>query len=212
MTEARAHIGTRIVLLTGESWSPASEESHSRFIEKTVRGRLADGVYAPGSPFPSLRWLAEEFGVSVATVRIGLHPLKKTKILDIVGNRTFVSGRVLQLDRDSLLECSPVAHRRGAFLSAHGESKCLNSWAKDPRCAVDFDVLKTRVVVYGWDLERALAQPKSEGAKVYEAFGDRKTLREWNEDSRCQVSLTTLRSRIEHGWSIQSAIQSPLIS
>ncbi|MFG3026659.1 GntR family transcriptional regulator [Streptomyces sp. NPDC048254] len=214
VVEARPHIGTRVVLLTGESWSPPGEErrSHAHFIEKAVRGRLADDVYRPGSLFPSLSCLAEEFGVSVATVRSGLRALKEANILEAVGNTgTFVTDRVRQLNLDALLECSPASRERGEPISACGESKSLHAWSKDPRCVVTFDVLKTRVIIYGWDLKRALESPKSEGAKKYAAFGEEKTLKEWTEDSRCQVSIKTLRERIRTGWATQTAIQSPLL-
>jgi len=38
------------------------------------------------------------------------------------------------------------------------------------------------------------------------AFGDRKTLLEWTQDSRCQVSMRELRTRIERGWSAEEAL------
>lgn len=214
VVEARPYIGTRVVLPTGEEWGPPGEAtSHAQFIEKAVRGRLADGVYAPGTLFPPLRCLAEEFGVSMGTVRSGLRALKEAKILEAVGNTgTFVSGRVRQLSREALLECSSADRERGDPISAYGESMCLYAWAQDPRCRVSFDVLKTRVFAYRWTLERALETPKSDGAKKYSAFGEEKTLKEWAENPRCHVTLKTLRNRIRTGWDAQSAIQSPLLS
>jgi len=41
------------------------------------------------------------------------------------------------------------------------------------------------------------------------SFGDRKTLIEWTQDPRCQVSLRELRARIERGWDAEPAISTP---
>lgn len=41
------------------------------------------------------------------------------------------------------------------------------------------------------------------------SFGERKTLVEWTQDPRCQVSLRELRARIERGWEIEAAIATP---
>jgi len=38
------------------------------------------------------------------------------------------------------------------------------------------------------------------------AFGDRKTLLEWTQDPRCQVSMRELRTRIERGWNAEEAL------
>lgn len=41
------------------------------------------------------------------------------------------------------------------------------------------------------------------------AFGERKTLIEWTQDPRCQVSMRELRTRIEKGWKTEDALSSP---
>ena len=38
------------------------------------------------------------------------------------------------------------------------------------------------------------------------AFGETKTLREWEDDPRCQVGLVALNSRYDHGWDPEDAI------
>lgn len=45
---------------------------------------------------------------------------------------------------------------------------------------------------------------------VVEAFGERKTMAEWSEDSRCVVPYSTLWNRIARGIAAESAITSPL--
>jgi Zn-finger protein len=41
---------------------------------------------------------------------------------------------------------------------------------------------------------------------VLEAFGERKTLTEWSEDSRCAVYIKTISYRLRHGWAAEDAI------
>lgn len=43
---------------------------------------------------------------------------------------------------------------------------------------------------------------------ILAAFGERKSLLEWTQDPRCQVSMRELRSRIERGWDTEEAIGS----
>ena len=53
-------------------------------------------------------------------------------------------------------------------------------------------------------------QAQARKAKQYTAFGETKSLREWQEDARCPVSLQCLRVRIEkYGWPIDTAIITP---
>lgn len=47
-------------------------------------------------------------------------------------------------------------------------------------------------------------------AKMMEAFGESKTLRDWSRDARCKVGLRTLRNRLSiNGWEIERAIATP---
>jgi hypothetical protein len=39
-----------------------------------------------------------------------------------------------------------------------------------------------------------------------EAFGDKKTLREWADDPRCKVPYLRLRTRLKKNWSLEDAI------
>lgn len=42
--------------------------------------------------------------------------------------------------------------------------------------------------------------------RIVEAFGERKLLCEWAEDSRCIVKLVTLQARLNRGWNAERAI------
>lgn len=80
---------------------------------------------------------------------------------------------------------------------AFGERKTLPEWARDPRCPVGSFGLMCRVVSNGMTVEQAFAQPvKGSQQELYEAFGERKTLREWAQDPRCPLKYPRLASRV----------------
>lgn len=46
--------------------------------------------------------------------------------------------------------------------------------------------------------------------RIIEAFGERKTLVEWSEDSRCKVQAQSIAARIDrYGFSVEEAISQP---
>lgn len=111
--------------------------------------------------------------------------------------------------------------------SAYGETKTLATWAKDPRAKVSHTTMYSRLEA-GWDFVQALITPPLQeahprgpntvraGAPVQrvpggtaerlEAFGERKTLREWAADPRCSISYLLLRDRLMRDWPIERAI------
>ncbi|MDI3418632.1 GntR family transcriptional regulator [Streptomyces sp. B-S-A12] len=165
LVETRPRLGTR-VRVAGETWHPPEKDQavpHAVWIERKIRERLADGDYPVGTRFPSLAAVAEEFGVSIATVRHGLRPLLAEEYL--VTSRykragTLVGQRAGEVARDELLQLA-ARNKLPAALKAFGESKSLAEWSRDPRCSVSYTVLKTRFVVYGWTLDEALRRPSS---------------------------------------------------
>ena len=67
-------------------------------VEELLRGRIRDGTYAPGSRMPSESELADEFGVSRATVRTVLAKLAVNGlILRKQGDGTYVNLRVREI-------------------------------------------------------------------------------------------------------------------
>jgi DNA-binding GntR family transcriptional regulator len=60
-------------------------------VEQTVRQRIADGTYRPGTRIPPLPTLAAELDVSVRTLRDGLQPLKDEGLLIVTYRETTVS-------------------------------------------------------------------------------------------------------------------------
>ena len=64
-------------------------------VEGLLRGRIREGVYAPGSRIPSETELSEELGVSRATVRTVLAKLAVNGlILRKQGDGTYINARV----------------------------------------------------------------------------------------------------------------------
>jgi hypothetical protein len=51
-----------------------------------------------------------------------------------------------------------LTHMSGKTNRAHGEAKTLTAWARDERCVVTVNTLRTRIAA-GWKIEEALATP-----------------------------------------------------
>ncbi|MGW3272261.1 GntR family transcriptional regulator [Streptomyces kronopolitis] len=168
LVETRPHLGSRVVV-PGESWQPADKDKgtpHAVYVQRVMRERLAEGVYRPGMRIPPLDCLADEFGVSVKTVRDGLAPLRTAGLLEASRHKalgTSVTSRVGDISRRELLTLAVQPPRkRGELYEAFGERKTLWVWAEDPRCRASYSLLKTRFFRYGWALERALVTPKTQ--------------------------------------------------
>ena len=118
---------------------------------------------------------------------------------------------------------TPVGKHEREF-NAFGETKSLAAWSRDSRCVIPYGTLTQRID-RGWDIVDALSVPlKSKGspgrranktwrpvlpsgdAELLEAFGERKTLRQWAEDPRCQVPYLRLRTRLKRNWALENAI------
>lgn len=101
------------------------------------------------------------------------------------------------------------------MLTAFGETKSTGEWLEDVRCTVDYRALYSRVS-RGWSHEDAIARPsgvriaRPHNEKVFEAFGETKTLRQWSNDDRCIVRYNTLFDRVHHmKWDVEKALVRP---
>lgn len=64
--------------------------------------------------------------------------------------------------------------RNRRLYTAWGETKSASDWLSDPRCAVkDRRLVRHRVFVEGWDVERALSTPKQTDPTAYVPRGGR---------------------------------------
>lgn len=51
-----------------------------------------------------------------------------------------------------------------------------------------------------------ITQTRDNRWKKYEAFGEKKVLKDWSEDPRCKVALSTIKYRCKKGLSLEKAI------
>lgn len=107
--------------------------------------------------------------------------------------------------------------RNSKMLTAFNETKTMIDWSEDPRCAVNYKTLLQRVR-RGWSHEDSISVGVDETRKFvvphnvgeYEAFGDKKTLSGWIDDSRCKnKNRATIHARIKRGWTIENALGRP---
>ena len=99
------------------------------------------------------------------------------------------------------------------LIEAFGETKSIAEWHADERVVVVPNVFLRRIQ-HGWSPESSLTTPVSStrgkrdgNAMQYSAFGEDKTLREWAQDERCQVSEMTLRKNLMAGMGMEEAFQ-----
>jgi hypothetical protein len=122
-------------------------------------------------------------------------------------------GAGMEVEKALTMGASPAAHgirRQGELIEAFGDTKSIPEWAADPRCAVSVWTLRQRLKG-GMPIEEAMATPTSrtKSPHLYEAFGETKAIPEWAADSRCAVSIWTLRQRLNRGMPIEEAIRTP---
>ncbi|MGW4289676.1 hypothetical protein ACWEIK_22400 [Streptomyces sp. NPDC004673] len=90
-------------------------------------------------------------------------------------------------------------------ITAFGETKMLSAWAKDDRCTVSREALRTRLAL-GWNTETAISRPRHErDALEYTHAGRTMTLRGWADQSG--IKYHTLWRRINNsGMSFDEAL------
>ena len=93
-----------------------------------------------------------------------------------------------------------------------GERKTLRAWANDPRCGVTLELLRD-LLEGGMSLKSAMIpgsvpqmSKKKKGSKKYAAFGEEKSLIQWAEDPRCDVTIQLLRKRVAKGVALETAM------
>ncbi|WP_437009882.1 thiopeptide-type bacteriocin biosynthesis protein [Streptomyces sp. enrichment culture] len=163
LLESRPRVGIR-VRIEGESWSPDDGKSnlaHDVYIEIKLRESLHRGTYRAGDQFPPIYILADEFGVSLATVRKAIRGIQEQGLLEVRKSNTRIVTYSLHLFTAEEILRPPVRRNPGKTkLLAFGEQRTLAEWAHDQRCLVEYKVLYNRYNM-GWNLERALRTPKT---------------------------------------------------
>lgn len=151
-----------------------------------------------------------------------------TDFFDWYGSHFFEDCQVNRIDNDgpySKNNCKLVTatensrnRRNTRNYEAFGESKNLAAWAEDPRCQEKNWRNIDRRLQCGATLEEAMSsdyksirynkssKTQRKEAPAIVAFGESKSLADWAEDDRCQVSKGTLWYRISNGWDAEKAI------
>jgi len=96
-------------------------------------------------------------------------------------------------------------------IEAFGETRTVGDWAKDARCRISDELLRSRIA-NGWHPEDAMTTPLGVGRERrtwLTAFGETKAVADWAEDRRCAVLLGTLRKRLREGWEAEKALTTP---
>ena len=127
---------------------------------------------------------AREFGISVKTLRSRLERSKWSI-------------------KDALL--TPVAEVNRLY-KYKGESHTIPEWAKIKGMSVA--TLRGRITTDGWPFEKAIEEPVLQNEKYLEYNGEVHTVTEWGKITGLG---TAFRSRIRQGWSVQDAIETPLL-
>jgi len=101
------------------------------------------------------------------------------------------------------------------LIPAYGETKSLLEWGTDHRARVPSRTILWRIR-RGWTPESAISTDPPQSAIVssaprktpvmYEAFGEKNTLRGWLEDSRCQVKREKLLRNMARGLTMEEAL------
>ncbi|MFG2115519.1 hypothetical protein ACGFRB_23315 [Streptomyces sp. NPDC048718] len=90
-------------------------------------------------------------------------------------------------------------------ITAFGEAKSLSVWAKDPRCAVTRETLRTRLAL-GWEPADAITRERHEKPTLQHTYQGRTlTLRGWAEQSGIRYH-TLYRRLTKSGMSFEEAL------
>ena len=96
--------------------------------------------------------------------------------------------------------------RINRIIEFNGEKRTLAEWAE--RVGLGWYTLRSRLDVYGWNIEKSLTTPSTLAA-LYEFDGRKQTLRQWSEEM--SIPLETLSSRIRKlGWAVDRALKEPI--
>ncbi len=112
-----------------------------------------------------------------------------------------------QIEREEFAaECAAIRERALAYAKDHRERevKRLSAWIRSEGTTVRARGMKAESQRTGNQKSgRAVAL----NAKLFSAFGQKRTLGEWAEESG--ISLSTIHSRLHRGWTMERALSKP---
>lgn len=95
---------------------------------------------------------------------------------------------------------------------AFNKYKTIKEWAESEICkekCITYECLYNRIVKLGWKTRRAVTTPLPK-KKVFEAFGEEKSINEWSKSEICKnagLSYSDLFNRlVTLGWSVEIAL------
>lgn len=93
-------------------------------------------------------------------------------------------------------------------VTAFGETKTPDAWARDPRCSVSGDTVRARLKK-GMPAELAITNPDSLPDTQVTAFGETKSIARWVRDPRVPVGQHAIRDRLAKGMAPEAALTTP---
>lgn len=124
---------------------------------------------------------------------------------------------------EEAISTPPDTTRSPLIFSLWGETKTIREWSEDLRCLVKYSCLYSRIAIGKWDFETAITTPVGARRKkkkvrryreikrktLFSLWGETKMISEWARDSRCLVTVKTIRRRLRLGWPLIFAITTP---
>lgn len=99
---------------------------------------------------------------------------------------------------------------RNKLLTYNGETMCVTEWSR--RVGIPVGVLIYRQTKQGWSIEQTLTTPVPRGgshdSKLLNYNGESRSVTEWAR--RVGISRGTIRSRLKKGWTVESALTTPV--
>lgn len=135
-----------------------------------------------------------------------------------MGKRPFKGASIDRIDNDkgyckeNCRWTTPKVQNRNkrdnVWLELNGKRKTLSQWSEET--GLSASLIRQRINIHGYSVEEALTKPvfstrhRYSNARLFNFQGQEKTLKEWSKERN--IKLTTLRSRIRRGWSIETAL------
>lgn len=95
--------------------------------------------------------------------------------------------------------------RVNRYITAWGETKCLEEWGRDKRANAPATTIRARILK-GIAPELAIASPNQQ-LRLLTAWGETKCIQEWARDARVTVSVSGITYRISRGMKPEDALR-----
>lgn len=135
---------------------------------------------------------------------LGPRPSKSLQLDRIDNNKGYEPGNVRWAT-----QVQQVRNRRNnKRYSFQGKNLLIVEWAEET--GIPLAVLRSRILVYQWTVERALTTPPGSPRKTSRMLkynGEAKPMVQWAKD--LGLDYKKLKSRIRHNWPVEKALSEP---